>query len=160
MQTMEPFVRETGRKKIAIIGLYLFCLLPLVSGQSTSVNGQSTPASLNKLSAEQRKTIVSEATKALSDFAQANEKGREIPESLCGPSIVQLNPLRVVKDFTNVKIVLTEVGDSQTGLYIVTPGSSYSPTRKRFAELTKLSESGDKSAGILYRYREVRSPGR
>lgn len=152
MQTMEPFVRETGRsiKKIMVFGLCLSCLLPLVSGQSTSEN-------LNKLSAEQRKTIVSEATKALSDFAQANEKGREIPESLCGPTIVQLNPLRVVKDFTNVKIVLTEVGDSQTGLYVVTPGSSYAPTRKRFAELTKLSEPGDKSGGVLYRYREIRS---
>lgn len=66
------------------------------------------------------------------------------------PTLRNLNPLRVEKDRTNVKVVLVEAEGMEAGFY-VTPGiSSYTPEPSKFFELAPVHF-------FLFRYKLVQS---
>ncbi len=79
--------------------------------------------------------------------------GSNIPKELWGAAIRKWNPVRVVSDRVNVKIVLVDSDRSEAGFYVNVPISSYVPSASDFSELTTLSEPGDKQSATLYRYR-------
>jgi len=142
-------------KRFLIQKLVIAGFIGLFAG--SVVSGESHRGNVEKLSAGERKVIVAAAIKALNDFSLTKQKGTEIPKNMWGPEIFRLKPARVTKDWTNVKIVLAETAGSEAGFYVVAPASSYTPTPKRFAELTRLTDPSDNSLGVLYHYRELNS---
>lgn len=128
--------------------------LQIPHGTTVNADGVVIP----ELSAAQRSALVSEASKAVGEYLQIDQKKREeneIPKKLWGPSIQSLKPLRVVEHRVNVKIVLAEGDGIESGFYVNIPISSYAPQGGHFLELVQLSQPEDK-AFTLFRYKLVR----
>ena len=118
-------------------------------------------ADIPKLSAGERVALVADAYQAERGFLQVElEKrdGSNVSKGLWGAAIRKLNPVRVVSDRANVKIVVVDSEHVEEGFYVSTPISSYLPAATDFSELTLLSEPADKAPGTLYRYRIAKPP--
>jgi hypothetical protein len=80
----------------------------------------------------------------------------EIAESSWGEAIAELKPLRVRFDRVNVAIVLREDENTEEGLYISVPISSFAPREKDFLLWRKLTKEDDGSFGQLFLYKVTR----
>jgi hypothetical protein len=114
----------------------------------------------HELPSEKRQALVAEANKALNAYVKIELKDRDgdnIPKNLWGPAITALKPLRVVNDHLNVKIVMSDAKENETGFYVTISISSYRPMPGTFAEFEPLSRPEDKTAilGEVYRYRLI-----
>ena len=108
------------------------------------------------LDMKKRKAIVDAANRASHQHMVDREKGppsNEIAESSWGEAISELKPLRVRFDRVNVAIVLREDENTEEGLYISVPTSSYAPREKDFLLWKKLTKEDDRSFGHLILYK-------
>ena len=107
------------------------------------------------LSLSQHTALITGANKTLTDYLREPQAhgGSNIPKQFWGAAILQLNPLRVIYDRANLKIVIVDDDLSEAGFYLSVPISSYGLTTEDFPELVLLTTQADKSLGSLYRYR-------
>lgn len=104
---------------------------------------------------EQRKSIIAEASSTISRFLRTDPKlrdGNNIPETGWGEAVKSLKPIRLLNDKVNLKIVMAETADAESGYYVVVPISSYGPQAKNFARFQKLTQADDKTFGEIYLY--------
>ncbi len=107
------------------------------------------------LSISQRTALITDANKTLTDYVREPRAhgGSNIPMQFWTAAILQLNPLRVIYDRANLKIVIVDDDLSEAGFYLSVPISSYGLTTLDFPELVLLTTQAGKSLGGLYRYR-------
>jgi len=117
--------------------------------------GISSQTTATKLpSPDEYQAVTKEASAAYSQFVRSDPatRGSDIPEALWGQAIRRLNPLRVVVDRMNIKVVLEETNGTESGLYISQTISSYAPELKGFLELTLLDSEDHETFARIYHY--------
>ena len=134
--------------------------------KKTQDKPQATPPSASTsvpLSRGGREAIIKAALTAVQKSVQVDARerdGNKIPRRFWGEAIQKLRPLRMVNDSMNIMIVLTEDSQSEKGLYIGNPISSYAVfnTDPRFASFELLSKPEDRFFGTLSRYHISKKP--
>ena len=123
----------------------------LVFAAAVALGGEGNAPSL---SSADRGAIITAANQAVHKHmtsVPSQQRGMEIPKSLWGKAIEQLQPLRVLDDRVNVFIVMREDATMEEGLYVSVPISSYTPGHdRRFLLLKDLTQPGDKACGRIY----------
>jgi hypothetical protein len=109
------------------------------------------------LNARQRNEVIQGANKTFSRLVRTDTKTRTdlVPVEIWDERIAGLNPIRVVNDRVNMRIVLFETGGMEGGFYIIPPISSYRPNQADFLEFQPLTQAGDRAFGEMYRYKSV-----
>jgi hypothetical protein len=118
---------------------------------AVAIGGETNVPSLSSADREAIITAANQAVHKHMTSAPDQKRGMEIPRSLWGKAIEQLQPLRVLNDRVNVFIVMREDRISEEGLYVSVPISSYAPGHdERFLMFKDLTQPGDKAFGHIY----------
>lgn len=112
-----------------------------------------------KLTGDQCNLVIVGAHKTLRAAMQqeaAKAPEAEIPVSCWSDVVKAMKPVRVVNDRVNVKLVLKDDGQFESGFYVIMGISSYRPERGDFAEFVELGGTGELVTGNLYWYRQAK----
>jgi len=118
-------------------------------------------AEIPRLSQEQRLALVGEAVIAYREHVKSapEMRSREIAREHWGKVMEELQPLRIIDENVNIRIVLEEAEGVQRGFYIQQMISSFRPRRERMIEWRPLPNGAEVSGGELYRFSEIVEAG-